>query len=98
MYIPGSGVWFLRRRLAFHGLVGGTKRFGKRTGIFSGVGKLAYMSAKLTYAFTDWAIWDCNYPIVGTTSVYVVDELGLVVRRRYYASIYPVFRRLERYV
>ena len=56
------------------------------------------MSAKLTYAFTDWAIWDGNYPIVGTMSVYVVGELGLVVRGRYYASIYPVFRRLERYV
>jgi hypothetical protein len=56
------------------------------------------MSAKLTYTFTDWAIWDGNYPIVGTMSVYVVGELGLVVPRRYYASIYPVFRRLERYV
>jgi hypothetical protein len=35
---------------------------------------------------------------MGTMSVYVVGELGLVVSGWHYASIYPVFRRLERYV
>ena len=56
------------------------------------------MSALLTHAFANRAVWHGNYPIVGAMSVYVVGELGLVVRGRYYASIYPVFRRLERYV
>ena len=56
------------------------------------------MSAKLTCAFTDWAIWDGNYPIVGTMRAYELGYLALVVRRWDDASIHPVFRRLERYV
>ena len=46
------------------------------------------MSAQLTHAFANRAVWHGNYPIMGTMSVYVVGELGLVVRRWDGASIY----------
>ena len=93
-----SSVQELRCRLAFRDLVSGIPRFRNRQRIFSGIFELAYVSAPLTHAFANRAVWHGNYPIVRTMSVYVVGELGLVVRRWDDASIYPVFRRLERYL
>ena len=75
-----SSVQELRCRPAFHDLVSGIPRFRNRQRIFSGIVELAYVSAQLTHAFANRAVWHGNYPIMGTMSVYVVGELGLVVR------------------
>ena len=97
-FLTVSPVQELRCRLAFRDLVSGIPRFRNRQRIFSGIVELAYVSAPLTHTFANRAIWHGNYPIVRTMSVYVVGELGLVVRRWDDASIYPIFRRFERYV
>ena len=89
----------LRCRLALHGLVGGIPRFRKRPGItFSGILKLAYVSATLTHAFANRALWHGNYPMVGTMRVDVLGELVLISSRWDDATVYPVLGRLEGYV
>ena len=70
----------LRRRSAFLALVGAAARFRKRRSIFSGIGKLAYVSATPAFAFANRSVGDGNHPMVGTMRLYVLGELILVLR------------------
>ena len=52
----------------------------------------------LAHAFANRAIWDGNYPIVGTMRAYELGYLALVIRRWDDASIHPVLGSLEWYI